>query len=53
MLELGLGYRTTFFALILLHLLLVLSHISMQHKAHPSQSGLIRMDAIVLNAGKS
>jgi hypothetical protein len=53
MLELGLGYRTTFFALALLHLLPVLSHISTQRKAHPSQNGSMRMDVIVSNAGKS
>jgi hypothetical protein len=52
MLELGLGYKTTFFALALLHLPPVSSHISMQHKAHLSQSGSMKMGTIVSNVGK-
>jgi hypothetical protein len=45
MLGLELGYRTTSFAPALPHPLLALSHASMQHKAHPSQSGLTKMVA--------
>jgi hypothetical protein len=46
MLGLGLGYRITSFALVLLHLLLALSHKFMQLKAHPSQNGLMKMVVI-------
>src|SRR5437879_2135900 len=52
-LELGLGYRTTFFALALHRPLPALSHTSMQHKVRPSQSGLTKMAVIVSNVGQS
>jgi hypothetical protein len=52
MLGLGLDYRTTFFELVLLHPLPVLSHEFMQHKVHPSQNGSMKMDMTVLNVGQ-
>jgi hypothetical protein len=52
MLGLGLDYKTIFFVPTPLHLLPVLSPISMQHKAHPSQNGSMKMAATVLNVGQ-
>jgi hypothetical protein len=51
-LGLDLGYKTTSSGLILLHLLSVSSHASMQHKAHPSQNGSTKMDVTVSNVGQ-
>jgi hypothetical protein len=52
MLEPGLGYRTISFTPIPLHLPSVLSHISMQHKVHPSQSGSTKMVVTASNVGQ-
>jgi hypothetical protein len=53
MLELGLGYRTIFFALTPLHLLPVSFHEFMQRKVHLSQSGSTKMDVTVSNVRQS
>jgi hypothetical protein len=47
------SYRTTSFAPALHHPLPALSHVSMRHKVRPSQSGSMKMAAIVSNVGQS